>query len=313
MRPTAAELDFTTYPFNVTLQTRFGDLDILNHVNNVQINQLFEEGRFRFSSGIQQQSTTDHLQQNPLLSVAIVTNYLGEVTYPDDVTVYTGVFQLGKSSLTLCCLMLQQGRVVAHSRTTAVCVREGKPIPLPAALRDHFSRYLLTHSEAASSSPGNGHKEPDGKPEPGQLLADNYPFSDILPTRYSDLDCFRHLNNVRIAQLLDEARVRFARQTFSHDTESDAVNSPITCVRLVVVSTRMTYFSEGAYPCEAQVFSGVSHIGKSAFAIDSLMLQNNQLIAHCRATVVHADDAQTRPLPDQIMAELQNLRLRQAI
>ena len=53
------------------------------------------------------------------------------------------------------------------------------------------------------------------KPHAFELNPDNYPFSVDLATRFADLDTLRHVNNVAIAELFEESRVRFGM--FSRD------------------------------------------------------------------------------------------------
>lgn len=140
MRPDAFELNPANYPYHVELQTRFGDLDVLNHINNVQIAQLFEEGRYRFALDTLNQTSQQRQQQNPMVTVSILTSYLSEVQYPAPVVVSCGMYHFGNTSYTISCLMQQEGRIVAHSRATLVSSNQGKATTLDpevvARLRD---------------------------------------------------------------------------------------------------------------------------------------------------------------------------------
>ena len=132
MKPHAFELNPDNYPFSIELATRFADLDTLRHVNNVAIAELFEESRVRFGIFSRDMTFTDMPAPGRLVNVSVLINYLGEVFYPDTVTVAVGVCHIGTSSHTLSCLMLQQGKPVAHSRSTLVRSDGGKSQPLPA-------------------------------------------------------------------------------------------------------------------------------------------------------------------------------------
>lgn len=134
MRPEPFELNPANYPYQIELQTRFGDLDVLNHINNVQITQLFEEGRFRFALGSLNQTSLEHKDQNPMVTVSVLTSYLGEVQYPAPVTILAGMYHFGRTSYTISCLMQQDGRRVAHSRAVLVCSDRGRPQALPEAV-----------------------------------------------------------------------------------------------------------------------------------------------------------------------------------
>ena len=51
-RPEAWRTDIAAYPFSATTETRFQDLDVLGHINNVAMAALFENGRVRFNRSL---------------------------------------------------------------------------------------------------------------------------------------------------------------------------------------------------------------------------------------------------------------------
>jgi hypothetical protein len=59
-RPDPTRLDPATYPVTVTIQTRFQDLDVLGHINNVAMAALFESGRVRFNQAIKLHGWAGH-------------------------------------------------------------------------------------------------------------------------------------------------------------------------------------------------------------------------------------------------------------
>ena len=50
------------------------------------------------------------------------------------------------------------------------------------------------------------------KPDPQRLSPDAYPLLIEIPTRFADVDPLRHLNNVRLAEIYEEGRVRLHRE-----------------------------------------------------------------------------------------------------
>lgn len=61
------------------------------------------------------------------------------------------------------------------------------------------------------------------------------PFSLEVPLRWSDMDALRHVNNVQIVRLLEEARVQGFAQWFDHDPNMSRVP------RLLVARTEVEY------------------------------------------------------------------------
>jgi acyl-CoA thioester hydrolase len=143
MRPEPFELNPANYGEPVLIHPRFGDLDVLGHVNNVMIGQLFEEGRMRYAIRTRQQSHEEMRSVARFVTASILTSYLGEVHYPAPVEVFTGMSRFGTCSYTLSSLMRQQGRVVAHSRVVVVHSAAGTPQPIPASVRAQYADQFI--------------------------------------------------------------------------------------------------------------------------------------------------------------------------
>lgn len=147
MRPQPYELDVQNYPFSIEIPTRFGDIDTLRHINNVAIAQLFEEARVRFGLHSQNKPFGKMGEFGRLVTVSSVINYLGEVFYPDPVTLAVGVDHIGTTSHILSCLMLQYDKAVAHSRTTLVLSSEqGQATSIPEQFKAILREYSISKS-----------------------------------------------------------------------------------------------------------------------------------------------------------------------
>ena len=135
-RPEAWRLDPATYPYSDAIQTRFADLDVLGHINNVAMASLFETGRTRFNT-----ATGLIAWRAPRwLIAAQEINYLGEGFYPDDVTIATGVGRIGGRSWTLLGVAFQGGRAIATGDVTVVIDAP----ELPAAFRAALERWTVS-------------------------------------------------------------------------------------------------------------------------------------------------------------------------
>ncbi len=142
-RPAPFELELERYPFTLEIPTRFGDMDINAHINNVAIDRLFEEARVRFGSFSRGHSLNELRQQARFVTASTLINYLQEIFYPDPVEVGVGITRLGTSSYSLGCLMRQREKPVAHCRTVLVRSENGAASPLPDSIREALQSQLI--------------------------------------------------------------------------------------------------------------------------------------------------------------------------
>ncbi len=127
-KPESWRLDVASYPNITALNTRFQDMDVNGHLNNVAFASLFENCRVQLNRGI---SPKADRPSNERVLVAVVTiNYLREGSYPHDVIIGTGVGQVGNSSWTIVQAMFQHGQCIATCDTVVVCKTDGQSQPL---------------------------------------------------------------------------------------------------------------------------------------------------------------------------------------
>jgi acyl-CoA thioester hydrolase len=140
-KPAPFRLDPASYPSSITTSTRFQDMDVNGHLNNVAFAALFENARVRFN---REARPWDTRPANERMMVAQVTiQYLREGNFPDDVMICSGVGQIGTSSWTILQAMFQNGHCIATSNTVAVCRTGGEAKPLRAEVRAHLERMLI--------------------------------------------------------------------------------------------------------------------------------------------------------------------------
>ena len=141
VRPDPERTQRHHYPVWLEVQTRFGDLDSLGHMNNVAIAQLYEEARVRFGATLVRRS--DNALHRMLL-VAFNINYLAETHYPEPVEVGTGVARIGRSSYVLAHALYQAGRCVGLADATMVHAPVTGVVPLPDATVSVLNELRLT-------------------------------------------------------------------------------------------------------------------------------------------------------------------------
>lgn len=140
-KPDPALLNPARYPFRHEISTRFADMDPNNHLNNVALAAMFEDGRVRFnqSSGFREAMVGRR---------AMVANteiaYLAEGHFPHPIVATCAIEALGRSSWTVVQVLVQHDRVIAFARSTLVCIASDRPAALPDAFRATLEGWMLT-------------------------------------------------------------------------------------------------------------------------------------------------------------------------
>ncbi|KTE19666.1 thioesterase [Sphingopyxis sp. H050] len=131
-KPESWRLDAASYPVCIDFQTRFQDMDINGHLNNVAFAVLFESGRVLLNREIR--PWTERPANERTMVAAVEINYLAEGNFPDPVQIATGIGRLGTSSWTIVQAMFQNGRCIATCDTVVVCRTDGQAKPLRAEM-----------------------------------------------------------------------------------------------------------------------------------------------------------------------------------
>jgi acyl-CoA thioester hydrolase len=125
----------------LTLETRFADMDINRHLNNVAFSRFFEETRIRFNwslfeSGNLGEHRGESRATRPRYLVAhVAIDYLGEGNYPAPVTMACAIGAIGRTSFRSQKAMFQHDRCIALCDTVLVHRGNDGPAPLPDDLR----------------------------------------------------------------------------------------------------------------------------------------------------------------------------------
>jgi acyl-CoA thioester hydrolase len=125
------------------------------------------------------------------------------------------------------------------------------------------------------------------RPDAALLDPARYPFAHQITTRFADIDPNQHLNNVALAAMMEDARVRF----------NLAMGSAIKIGerRAMVASVAMDYLSQGHFPDPVTVHCCVERIGNSSWTVAQLLAQTNRPVAFARSVLVAI--AADRPTP----------------
>lgn len=128
------------------------------------------------------------------------------------------------------------------------------------------------------------------RPDAALLDPARYPYAHTITTRFADIDPNRHLNNVALAAMMEDARVRF------NIDMGDAIR--IGERRAMVASVAMEYLAQGHFPDPVTVHCGVERIGNSSWTVVQLLAQNGAAVAFARSALVAIADDRPTPIAD---------------
>lgn len=142
-RPPAWRLDPGAYPHHETIQTRFQDLDVLGHINNVAFAALFESGRVRFN----QAAGLARWPRHRWLVAQVLINYLAEGNFPEDVVVASGIGTVGTRSWQILSAAFQAGRCIGSCDVVLVLDAAGGHAAIPDDFRAALAQWRVRAPE----------------------------------------------------------------------------------------------------------------------------------------------------------------------
>lgn len=142
-RPDPTRLRPETYRFHLEMPTRFGDLDIRGHINNVSIVQYTEDARVAF----QMETVGREIYQADSMTRVVVAqmtlHFVSEGFFPDPIDAGVGIARIGNSSYLLSAGLFQNGKCIAVQDTSMVYMGPRGPMPLPQTVRGRMEQYLI--------------------------------------------------------------------------------------------------------------------------------------------------------------------------
>ena len=265
----------------IPVPLRWVDLDAQGHVNNAVVADYLQEARVRFLL----EGANAALLGNGTLVVGHQVEYLSPVEFADDpVQVRLWVGDVGASRFIIGYEVVQAGRVAARARTV-LCIFDfeaGRPRRMTPGERGWF----LDRSEPLEPLRALG----KWRPGPAAHAAP-------LVVRWTDLDAYGHVNNVRFFDFVAEARVHMS-------SDADQAGNRMTAAAeagylWMVVRQDMDYLAQVDHrlePYETRV--AVAGIGRTSMTLVAEVTDPLVGTVHARArTVLVCGDNTGRPIP----------------
>lgn len=116
------------------------------------------------------------------------------------------------------------------------------------------------------------------RPDPALLDPARYPFHCRIEPRFTDLDVNRHVNNVAMCGLLQEARVRFHAASGYHEAAAGKTS--------MAASFSVAYIGEAYHPQPIDFYVAAKAIGRTSHALAHCAMQDGRTVAYAEAVIV---------------------------
>ena len=251
---------------------RWADLDPLGHVNNVVYVDYLQEARVDMLRTHGPAARTGDLAEGVVV-VRHEVSYLAPLAFGfEPVTIESWVTEIRAAAFTLAYEIFHERDGERH-----VYVR-AKTVLTPYVFASERPRRLTTVERETLAT----FLEPDD-PAPRVPLASSRPRVAAhapVQVRFSDVDVYGHVNNVKYFEYLQEARIQLTADLW-HGLE------PIS---LVVAQTDVDYRVPILFRPEAyDAWSWTSRVGQRSATIESLILDGETVLARARVAIVFFD------------------------
>jgi len=129
------------FPYRLTDNVRFADLDPNQHVNNAVYATYFETGRVTLIKDRSHGLMPDGLSW---IMVRLDMHFRAELRWPGIIEMGLGVVKFGRTSVTFEQVVFSEDRCVASARSVSVLINEAtrQPTPLTAEIVAAFQPWL---------------------------------------------------------------------------------------------------------------------------------------------------------------------------
>ena len=267
---------------------RWADLDPLGHINNVVYVDYLQEARVDMLRTHGPAASTGELAEGTVV-VRHEVSYVAPLFFGfEPVSIEAWVTEIRAASFTIAYEVFHEdadGARQVYLRATTVLTPYVFATERPRRLRDRERESLLTFLEPEPPAP----RPPLPAVRPERAL--HYP----VRVRFSDVDVYGHVNNVKYFEYFQEARISGIAQMWEG-------LEPAT---LVVAQTDVDYRVPILFRPEAyDAWTWVTRVGQRSATIESVVCDGPQVLSRARVTIVFFDqETQRSAAPDEVYLE----------
>jgi acyl-CoA thioester hydrolase len=118
--------------------------------------------------------------------------------------------------------------------------------------------------------------------------------------RFSDMDRYRHINNIAIATYCETGRVEFAEKLMPGSTSGEGAG-------WVILRLTVNFLAQAHYPGDVEIGTRVDRVGRSSCAIGQGLFKDRVCFATSEAVLVWLDiedGGRPAPIPDELRARM---------
>lgn len=269
---------------------RWADQDLLGHVNNVVYVDYLQEARVDMIRTLGRSARGEELAE-AVVVVRTDVAYRAPLFFDHGtVLVECWVSELRAATFTLSYEVFHRRddgsrKVYLQASTvlTPYVFAEERPRRLTAEERESLAPYVEQDGAVETVAPVDL-----GAPGERPATVGHYP----LQVRFSDVDVYRHVNNVTYFEYYQESRIRY----FSELWEQAAGSAPFPL--LVVARKSVEYRLPVLHrPEPYDVWSWISRVGTTSFDVQSELCDGDTVLSRARTTIVVVDPEDQRPTP----------------
>jgi acyl-CoA thioester hydrolase len=136
-----AEPRLDDFPYRITDNVRYADLDPNHHVNNAVYASYFETGRVTLMKDRSRGLMPPGLSW---MMVRLDMHFRSELRWPGTIEMGLGLVKFGRTSVTFDQVVFSEGKCVASARSVSVLIdaETQKPVPLTAGIVVAFQPWL---------------------------------------------------------------------------------------------------------------------------------------------------------------------------
>jgi acyl-CoA thioester hydrolase len=142
-RPHPRRLQVEAYPITSQAETRFGDMDVNGHLNNLALEELHEDTRARMNRRVFADVYRSRRRDARIVTAQNVVHFLAEAFWPATITTAIGADRIGRTSWVVCSALFVDGTCVTTCDTTLVLLGADGPTPIPEAARATLADLVL--------------------------------------------------------------------------------------------------------------------------------------------------------------------------
>ncbi len=259
---------------------RWADMDLLGHVNNVVYVDYLQEARVDMLRTHGPAVQTGELAEGVVV-VRHEVHYVTPLTFRfKPVLIECWVTEIRAASFTMAYEVFHEtgeGRRV-YLRATTVLTPYVFSTERPRRLSDDEKSALQAFLEPVDRVP----RVPFSEPQREKL--NHYP----VHVRFSDVDVYGHVNNVKYFEYFQEARIPLMERLGREVGRADGMH-------VVVAQTDVEYKAPILFRLEPyDVNSRITHVGTKSFTIESEIRDGDVLLSRARIVLVFFDSATQR-------------------